>query len=280
MTSKRLPETAGGILQGVAVQRLPTGIRFIEFFGLPGIGKTTASSLLAARLQQGGSVVDEKRITWEDKPLIARQLHRVGLVLPRLIDREFRSIAVRIARYIAQGGQETPIDLIRWTWHLWSVAAYIREVRSKSTAVTILDQGLLQGFFSVLLKSRHRSTSEHWLDILSAIGVDDIVFVDLRGGIDLAQDRLQGRSDRASRLQRGVPNGEAALWTKADHAYRKIAADLWRRPQAPDRTPTLATVDMNASTSPEQVADKTLRAVLLAYRRRHRPADSEADELR
>ncbi|WP_018237177.1 AAA family ATPase [Ensifer sp. BR816] len=277
MTSEGLRETTpSGDAQSVAGQLLPKGIRFVEFYGLPGIGKTTASSVLAARLQQGGCVVDEKRITWEDKPLLARQVHRVGLVLPRLVDREFRSIAARIVRYIAQGGQEKPIDLIRWTWHLWSVAAYLQEERSKGAAVTILDQGLLQGFWSVLLKSRDRKTSEHWLDILSAIGVDDIVFVDLRGGIDLAQDRLRGRDDRASRLQRGVPDGEGALWTKAERAYRKMAADLRRSAKASDRIPTLATVDVTASTSPQEVADATLSAVRLAYRGRYRQAASES----
>ena len=67
MTSEGLRETTpSGDAQSVAGQLLPKGIRFVEFYGLPGIGKTTASSVLAARLQQGGCVVDEQRITWED----------------------------------------------------------------------------------------------------------------------------------------------------------------------------------------------------------------------
>ena len=34
-------------------------IRFVEFFGLPGIGKTTASSLLVKELRRSGLMVDE-----------------------------------------------------------------------------------------------------------------------------------------------------------------------------------------------------------------------------
>lgn len=274
MASKQ-HESAVGDPQCVGVPILPTGIRFIEFFGLPGIGKTAASSVLAARLRQGGSIVDEKRTTWGSKPLIARQLRRARLVLPRLFDRKFRSLAVRTARFVAQGGQESPIDFVRWTWHLWSVAAYISEERSRGAPVTILDEGLMQGFWSVFLKSRHRRTSEHWLDILSAIGVDDFVFVNLCGVIDLAQDRLDGRGDRASRLQRAVPDDRVNLWINADRAYLMMAADLCGPPKATHRTPTVATVDVNPSMSPELVADKTLQAVHLAYHNRHHPADSQ-----
>jgi len=274
MTSHRVHDTATHDRPSVGECLLPTDIRFVEFFGLPGIGKTTTSSLLAERLQQCGFIVDEARIAHEKRTLIGRQIHRIGLILPRLIDREFRSIVVRIARFVAQGGQETPIDLVRVTWNLCGVAAYIMDGRSKSNSITILDQGLLQAFFSVLLKSRHKKTSEDWLDILSAIGVDDIVFVDLRGEIDLAQDRLRIRGDRSSRLQRAIPKSEAALGTKADRAYRKMTIEIGKRLQATDRAPTLAAVDMNVSTSPEQVADRTLQAVLLACRDRHWPTGS------
>lgn len=261
---------AGGEPRNVGGDALPAGIRFIEFFGLPGIGKTTASRLLAERLRSAGSVVDEKRTTWEDKALVARQLNRLNLVLPRLRHSEFRSIASRIAKFVAEDGQEAPADLLRWTWCLWSVAAYMADERSRGDKVTVLDQGLLQGFWSVLLKSRHRGTSEHWLDIMAAIGLDDIVFVELRGGIDLARNRIRSRDDRASRLQRQAPTGEGALWTKAERAYCTIAADLWRRQNAAHSMPMLAVVDMSASASPEEVADKTLQAVLLTYERRQR----------
>lgn len=265
---KRLDTMAGGELQGIGARSLPAGIRFIEFFGLPGIGKTTASCLLTERLRRAGSVVDEKRMTWEDKPLVARQLNRLSLVLPRLRNRDFRSIALRIAKFVAEDGQEAPADLMRWTWSLWSVAAYIVDERSKDADVTVLDQGLLQGFWSILLKSRNRGTSEHWLDIMSAIGLDDIVFVDLRGSIDLARNRIRGRDDRASRLQREPSTGEVSLWTKAERAYCTIAADLWKTQPAARGMPMLAVVDMTASASPDEVADKTLQAVLLAYQRR------------
>lgn len=267
--SLRLRAMAGAEPQGIGARPLPAGIRFIEFFGLPGIGKTTASRLLAERLRRTGSLVDEKRVTWEDKPLVTRQLNRLRLVLPRLRNHDFRSIALRTARFVAEDGQEAPADLMRWIWYLWSVAAYLVEERSKETDFTVLDQGLLQGFWSVLLKSRHRGTSEHWLDIMSAIGLDDIVFVDLRGSTDLARNRIRGRDDRASRLQREPSTGELSLWTKAERAYCTIAADLWKTQTAARGTPMLAVVDMTASASPDEVADKTLQAVLLACQRRH-----------
>ncbi|MEI2297440.1 hypothetical protein [Ensifer sp. MJa1] len=272
---QRISAIAGGDRQQAGTHPLPADIRFIEFFGLPGIGKTTASRLVAEKLQRAGSVVYEKRLTWEEEALLERQLNRLSLVLPRLRNREFRSIASRIARFVAEDGQESPVDLLRWTWGLCSVAAYIAEQRSKGGCVTILDQGLLQGFWSILLKSRHRGTSESWLDVMSAIGLDDIVFVDLRGGVDLARERIKGRGDRASRMQREPSTSEGSLWTKAESAYCTIAAELWKRQNAPRSMPMFAVVDMTASASPETVADKTLQAVLLAYQRRHNAIEPE-----
>lgn len=254
--------------------RLPAGIRFVEFFGLPGIGKTTASRDLALHLQQSGHAVGMARIAMESRTLLGRQLYRVGLVLPRLFKQDFRSIAARIARFVAQGEQETATDLIRVTWNLWTVAAYIHAERSRSGSITILDQGLLQGFWSVFLKSRQKRTAESWLDILSAIGVEDIVFVDLCGDPDLAQDRLRTRGDRSSRLQRAA-SGETALWAKADRAYRKMKAEIGEPLESSACVLMLATVDANATSSPKQIARRMFEATLLA-RGRHGPAPSES----
>ncbi|MCG5481231.1 AAA family ATPase [Sinorhizobium alkalisoli] len=246
----------------------------MEFFGLPGIGKTTASRHLALHLQHSGHSVSEAKIAMESRTLLGRQLYRVGLVLPRLFKQDFRSIAARIARFVAQGEQETATDLIRVTWNLWTVAAYIHAERSRSGSITILDQGLLQGFWSVLLKSRQKRTSESWLDILSAIGVEDIIFVDLRGDPDLAQDRLRTRGDRSSRLQRAA-SGETALWAKADGAYRKMKAEIGEPLVSSACALMLATVDASASASPEQIACRTYEATLLASRR-HGPVPPES----
>ena len=252
---------------GAAGSLFPERIRFVEFFGLPGIGKTTASRLFAKRLRQLGMPVDEAR--QERKGLIVRQMDRIVLVLPKLLNREFRSLAARIARFVAQGGQETPIDVLRVTWNLCTVAAYIEEQRSRGGPLMVLDQGLLQGFFSVLLQHRDRATSEPWLDILSAFGVEDFVFVDLRGEIDVAHGRLRARGDRVSRLQRAAPDRDVALRIKAERAYHRITAEIAERSDASGNAPLLASVDIDSSMSPEQVADRALQAMFHACRGWH-----------
>lgn len=252
---------------GAAAHGQP-GIRFVEFFGLPGIGKTTAANLLGERLQQCNLEVEEERSAWEKRTFVGRQLHRLGVVAPRLADRQFRSLCVRIARFVVEGGQESTIDLFRVTWNLCFVSACIVGKRSGSTSIVILDQGLLQGFWSVSLKSRRRKTSEEWIDILSAIGVDDIVFLHLRGTIGVAQGRLLERDDQSSRMQKVAADGDFELWVAADRACREIAADLKAGMQAADRTGVLATVDVEPLAPPEEVAELALEAVLLARRNR------------
>lgn len=251
-----------------AAARGQTSIRFVEFFGLPGIGKTTAANLLGKRLKQCNLTVDEERTAWEKRTFAGRQLHRLGVIAPRLVDRKFRSLCVRIARFVVEGGQGSAIDLFRVTWNLCFVSAYILDKRSKGASIVILDQGLLQGFWSVSLKSKHRRTSEKWIDILSAIGVDDIVFLHLRGAVGVAQGRLRKRDDQASRMQKVAPKDDFELWVAADHACHEIAADFRSGMRAADRAGILVAVDVEPPAPPDEVAERTLEAVLLACRDR------------
>ncbi|OWK22126.1 hypothetical protein AJ88_15385 [Mesorhizobium amorphae CCBAU 01583] len=153
----------------------------MEFFGLPGIGKTTASSLLANSLRRCGPLIGEVQIAWGTRTFIRRQIYRIGIVAPRLMNREFRSLVVRIARFVFESGQSSIIDAAKVIWNFSVLVAYVENERPRKNTIIIMDQGLLQGFWSILLKSKHRATSEKWLDILSAIGVHDMVFVHLRG---------------------------------------------------------------------------------------------------
>ena len=182
------------------------------------------------------------------------------------MDRDFRSLCMRIRRFASEGGQESAIDLIRVTWNLCAVAAYVLDQRSGSTAITVMDQGLVQGLWSVRLKSRRRRTSEKWHDILSGVGMDDTVLVHLRGETGLARGRLLKRGDRSSRVQRA----STGIWLEADRAYREMAADLAKGLPANEAAPLVAAIDVDASTSPEEVAERALDAVLLARVERHR----------
>lgn len=238
----------------------------MEFFGLPGIGKTTAANLLGKRLRQCNLAVDEQACAWEKRTFVGRQLHRIGIIAPRLMDREFRSLCVRIARFVAEGGQESPIDLVRVTWNLCFVSACILGKRSGGAPIVILDQGLLQGFWSISLKSRRQKTSEKWIDILSAVGVDDIVFLHLRGGIGVAQGRLLQRDDRSSRMQKVADHDDFELWVAADRACREIAADFKAGIRPAERSGALVTIDVEPLAPPDEVAEQALEAVLLACR--------------
>ncbi|MDX8455569.1 hypothetical protein RFM98_22815 [Mesorhizobium sp. VK9D] len=262
-------DLAACLPQRVEAWAFRTDIRFVEFFGLPGIGKTTASSRLADSLRRCGPLIGEVKVAWGRRTFIGRQINRVGIVVPRLMDRRFRSVIVRIARFVIQSGQESILDAVRVIWNFSVLVAFIENERSKSYSIVVMDQGLLQGFWSILLKSKRRTTSETWLEILSAIGIHDMVFVHLRGEMGLARDRLLTRDDRSSRMQRASPGSGPDLWSAADCACREMAADLGREMRAQDHAGALAMIDVERLATPEVVAERAFEKVL-ACLDRHR----------
>lgn len=274
MASYTVRDLTAGLPPSVEPRPLQTDIRFVEFFGLPGIGKTTASTLLANDLRRCGPLAGDVQLAWGTRAFIDRQIHRIGIVTPRLKDRQFRSLLARIARFVIESGQSSVVDVIRVIWNLSVLVAYIQTERQGKDTIIIMDQGLLQGFLSVLLKSKHRETSEKWFDILLAIGVHDMVFVHLRGEIRLARSRLLKRGDRSSRIQRASPDCDRHLWSAADCACRQILADLERRMETEDHVGVLAAVDVERLASPEDVAERVLEVVLPACLERHRLSGS------
>ncbi|TIT80781.1 MAG: hypothetical protein E5W57_01060 [Mesorhizobium sp.] len=277
MTSQNVRDLAGGHPPSPEARVLQTDIRFVEFFGLPGVGKTTTSSLLASGLRRCGPLVGDVRIWPETRTFIARQIHRVGIVAPRFKDREFRSLFMRIARFAIESGQSSIVDVVKVIWNMSVLLAYVQNERERKNTITIMDQGLLQGFWSVLLKSKHRATSEKWFDILAAIGVDDMLFVHLRAETGMARDRLLKRNDRSSRMQRTSADRDLDLWSAADRTCRELATDLEREMGAEDHVGVLASVDVERLASPEDVAERALEAVLLGCLERHRRYDDSAD---
>jgi hypothetical protein len=216
----------------------------------------------------------EVGIAGERRTFIGRQIHRIGIVAPRFLDRDFRSLLARIARFVIESRQTSATDAVRLVWNLISLVAYIENERTRRNSIVIMDQGLLQGFWSILLKSKCRETSEKWLDILATVGVHDMVFVHLRGETGVAKDRLLTRGDRSSRMQRSSPASDTDLWSAADRACHEMTADLAREMLEEDQAGVLAKVDVERSASPEDVAERALEVVLLACLERHRQCDS------
>ncbi|RWE04052.1 AAA family ATPase [Mesorhizobium sp.] len=274
MTSHAVRDLAARLPPSVETRALQTDIRFVEFFGLPGVGKTTASSLLANGLRRCGPLVGDVRMAWGTRTFISRQIYRVGIVAPRIKDREFRSLLMRIARFVLESGQSSIADAVRVTWNMWVLVAFVQSERPRQNAIVIMDQGLLQGFWSIFLKSKRRATSERWVDILSDIGVDDMLFVHLRAETGVARDRLLKRGDQSSRMQRASPGRDLDLWSAADRTCRELTADLEKEMGTEDHVGVLASVDVERLASPEDVAERALETVLLACLERHRPCDS------
>ena len=121
----------------------------IEFFGMPGVGKTTLARGIAADLSQHGH---NATFLAMDAPVdlnryikLARQVGDIGRYVAARPQEIFR--AVRVLRYFPQPNALTYTKVMRY----WLLTCAIID-RSRSGAdIVLCDQGLYQGLYSLAL---------------------------------------------------------------------------------------------------------------------------------
>ena len=170
----------------------------IEFFGLPGAGKSTLSQLVSARLRVRGIAVDETTYVVDHKCGRALRLAKKGTGLVRYaVTRPYN--AFRELRQIVATRQSASRDLSR-SISTWMFIASIAARRRDRNSVVLLDQGFAQAIWTIGFGARQ----PNWLDRffgntdLSALMPDAIIRVNANQIV--TANRLACRSGGASRL--------------------------------------------------------------------------------
>ena len=197
----------------------------IEFFGLPGSGKSSISRQVAKMLVVQGLQVDE--ITYD----IDHRHRRPARLLFKL---------VRFARYagtkprqalflwakLAATRQETMYDLAREAMNCMFIAS-LAPRRGLDGKITLLDQGIAQALWSVGYAARH----EAWLDLVldgceQAVVEPDMV-IHVRAGIQTIRTRLSRRNPHVSRLEHDLGSDDHPLLiaqANSDAVLSRLAA--------------------------------------------------------
>jgi hypothetical protein len=136
----------------------------IEFFGLPGSGKSTVSRLVAERLINEGIAVDETTYDIDHRCRRAVQLARKASGLIHYVATRPQR-ALRESKQIMATGQKGRHRLAKLAAN-WMFIASIEARRRRPHSLTLLDQGLAQAIWSI----GYAASEPDWLDVLLAGG--------------------------------------------------------------------------------------------------------------
>ena len=212
MTTPRPPDT--GDRRGVVV----------ELCGLPGSGKTTVASALAARLREAGvgcSVVD--RTVSAAVPPQRRLPRKVAMVT-----RAVGSDPVGEARTALMLGarQLRPRDMVAIPVQWWVAKQLVGRARS-AQGTAIAEEGLVQALWTAGLVSTAAEVPE-LVGLAESTARPDLV-VHLDTPFELTLERLRSRGSRHSRVQALGDAEQRAARTRGDTLLRSLLAEWTRR---------------------------------------------------
>ncbi len=189
----------------------------VEFVGLPGVGKSTLSRAVAAKLTSRGTEVHEpndKRDTYSTPRRIASKAQFASQSLL-----SSPKTALTTTRSVSQTDQQSFIDLIRVLFNLHYVTGVTITFQSRDS-VTLLDQGIYQARWSVGLQSTQPITEAiETVDIPVHLAPDLVVFVEATD--KTIANRLNSRTDGDTRF---TPNSEA--FERGRDGYETIKSQI------------------------------------------------------
>jgi len=239
--------------------RRPSEIRFIEFMGLPGSGKSTIASCLESDLKSHGirtvsrsvELADNASFLWRH---FKRFIHvvRNGAKCRRLYLAAFRAIR--------NSCQRSLWDLAKVTWNFWSVIALVADCRTGRDSITIFDQGLFQAIWSVQLSSSKQLPDSIWKELLHGAGISDLLVVNVQSEIPVASNRLVARAANRTRLGFYPDNLESSWKIAAGNmtGLINLAYLILPRDHAGDRVITIE----NDASCPRAAAAEIVSALL------------------
>ncbi len=188
----------------------------VEFFGIPGCGKSTLAHATAAHLRAIGVAVDEPTFLLDRRssmPRIGRKaaqaLHH-GLANPgtALVD------ALRIVKSGQPDARTTFKCLMNWLMIGRNVS------RAPLNPVTFLDQGIAQAVWSIGLSARNTAWLSEVMDAVDIGPIDAIVHV--TAPMAIIEARLSRRTSRSSRLNRAELDDIVRAGALADDIVKRF----------------------------------------------------------
>ena len=175
----------------------------VEFVGLPGVGKSHATRLVAARLAAVGTPAQSSALRINHELGRSRRvLYKSGICAVEALRCPGR--AARVGRALIGSGQQSRVDVLRLLYNWLFLAGLLRRARA-GPVVELLDEGIYQLLWSIGFAGGERVIRDYSSTFLmgppSEVPLPDVVVV-VEAPLGLIQARLESRKTRAGRLDR------------------------------------------------------------------------------
>ena len=254
-------------------------IRVIELAGLPGAGKSTIACSLEDMLRRAGVPTISRSVEFADnRSFMYRQQRRAQMIARHAM--QCGTLFSRSFQLIAGSGQISLSDFAIVTSNLWAVLSLMAKAREAQDKVLILDQGLVQAFWSVQLSSRHTLPLGSWAPLFLAAGAAETLLVHIHTDLSVSRYRVAARRHGRTRLNAINFEERSHRWnTASDNMSKLIEWAEQTLPQDEHGGRVLSVV--NHESTPEaaaaQIADAYLKRRVL--RPLSKPAESTEREM-
>ena len=231
----------------------------VEFFGVPGAGKSTIAHRLGQRLTADGYSVTEPTYTLvHDRTHTRRYLAKMGYAASTTVRRPGRALSS--GRLLAATAQPTHSTMGKLLFNWLFVHGVVDTHRGDG--VRLLDQGLCQAVWSVALRADHDRLTElsaRAVNALSRAGTAHLVVVEITP--ETARDRLVARATDESRISPTEADGTIVdafeCKAKVEKAIVAAAAD--------EPTMDIIRVRNETSVDPEQSTAELYEALTTTW---------------
>lgn len=199
----------------------------VEFVGLPGVGKSHATRLVATRLAAVDTPARSSGLRVNHELGTCRRvLYKSAVAAAEALSRPGR--ASRVGRALVRSGQQSRVDVVRLSYNWLFLVGLLRRARTRPV-IELLDEGIFQLLWSIGFAGDERVIRECSSTLLGgrahAVPMMPDVVVVVEAPLGLIQSRLALRGSRVGRVDRmGQAQRHAAL-VRGAHLLAEILSD-------------------------------------------------------